>query len=512
MALNITNIPDTIRTPGVHAEIDESRALKGLVQNPHKALILGGAVDDGAGAVVGEKDYWTLQAITRDNMAEGYFGNGSEIARMCNFFKDNNPNTELYAIACSGGTAKASAALNISVALSANGGGDAQGGSAIGAGTYYLMINGQDVNIPLTSLWSTKDCNSAIEAAVNADSTLPCVATTNAASALLLQAVCSGTNGNNLDVRDNYYDWQSMPAAFSGGDSVVITGFADGAGVTDFDDAWAIIDDERFHYIIHSQTDAANLTSIEDELSDRFGPLTGLQGQGFTSNRGTAGTCETLGEGRNSPHNTILGMDDGPTDPAEIAAALGAKAAKHLNSDPARPLHFIKLKGVLPPPVASRFTRAERDVLLYDGIATYKVDDGGNVMIERCITTYQTNALGITDPSYLDVNTLATLGEIRDQWVARMSNRFLAPRFKLADDGFPVQPGTYIATPGTVKQETIALFTQLRDKGYIENLDNFIENLVVERDLTDRNRVNVLLPPDLINQFRVLAGLIQFIL
>jgi len=63
-----------------------------------------------------------------------------------------------------------------------------------------------------------------------------------------------------------------------------------------------------------------------------------------------------------------------------------------------------------------------------------------------------------------------------------------------------------------IKQETIALFTLLRDKGYIENLDDFIENLVVERDVTDRNRVNVLLPPDLINQFRVLAGLVQFIL
>ena len=93
-----------------------------------------------------------------------------------------------------------------------------------------------------------------------------------------------------------------------------------------------------------------------------------------------------------------------------------------------------------------------------------------------------------------------------------MTNRFIIPRFKLADDTFPVVPGQKVATPRTVRQEIIALFTQLRDRGLIENLSDFVTNLVVERSEADKNRVNVLLPPDLINQFRVLAGLVQFIL
>ena len=107
---------------------------------------------------------------------------------------------------------------------------------------------------------------------------------------------------------------------------------------------------------------------------------------------------------------------------------------------------------------------------------------------------------------------MATLGEIRYQYKARMVSRFLIPRFKLADDTFPVQPGSKIATPKTVKAETVALFTLLRDKGLIENLDEFVEELVVERNITDANRVDVLLPADLINQFRVLAAQIQFLL
>jgi len=107
---------------------------------------------------------------------------------------------------------------------------------------------------------------------------------------------------------------------------------------------------------------------------------------------------------------------------------------------------------------------------------------------------------------------LATLSEIRYQYKLRMSNRFIVPRFKLADDTFTVSPGSYVATPSTVAAEILALFNQLQEIGLIENFDDFKANLVVERDAADRNRVNVLLPPDLINQFRILAGLIQFIL
>ena len=93
-----------------------------------------------------------------------------------------------------------------------------------------------------------------------------------------------------------------------------------------------------------------------------------------------------------------------------------------------------------------------------------------------------------------------------------MDLSFISPRFKLADDGFPVQPSTNIATPATVRQEIIALFGLLRDQGLIENLDDFIENLIVERDAADANRVNCLLPANLVNQFRVLAANLQFLL
>jgi phage tail sheath gpL-like len=46
--------------------------------------------------------------------------------------------------------------------------------------------------------------------------------------------------------------------------------------------------------------------------------------------------------------------------------------------------------------------------------------------------------------------------------------------------------------------------------GLAENTQQFKAHLLVERDQNNPNRVNVLYPPDLINQLRVFAVLAQF--
>ena len=44
----------------------------------------------------------------------------------------------------------------------------------------------------------------------------------------------------------------------------------------------------------------------------------------------------------------------------------------------------------------------------------------------------------------------------------------------------------------------------------VENSQAFKDNLIVELDPNDPNRLNVLYPPDLINQLRIFAVLAQF--
>ena len=57
------------------------------------------------------------------------------------------------------------------------------------------------------------------------------------------------------------------------------------------------------------------------------------------------------------------------------------------------------------------------------------------------------------------------------------------------------------------------MFRQWEAAGLVESADAFKQGLVVERNATDPNRVDMLLAPtDLVNQVRVLAALISFTL
>lgn len=489
--ITFNNIPSTKRTPGALVEIDNSRALKGLFANPHKALILG--IKDGTS---GTATNAALLAITNDNLADGYFGAGSIAARMCKAFKANNPNTELYAMALSGGTTRASAYMSF-------------GGSVTAAGGYvYLLIGGQKVYSPVTSGWSATDVASAVASDVNANTQLCCIASVSAAGGFRFLAKGSCSFGNQFDVRANFYDGQTNPTGLTW----VLSNFAGGAGAPSVDDAWTVIDDIQFQHIINPFNDSTNLTAMANELDDRFGPLVDKQGHCWTAYRGGLASAAALGNSHNSPHLTIVPYYESPSNPDEWCAGWGAVAAEKLNDDPGRPLQYLKIKGLIAPKETDRWTNAERELNLYDGLATYFVDSSGNVMMERAITTYKTNSAGVLDGSYLDSETLFILMEIRYQFKAHMLTRFISQRYKLADDTFPVQAGMLVATPKTIKQEIIGLFTKLHQKGLIENIDDFITNLIVERNANDVNRIDVLLPPDLINQFRILAGQIQFIL
>jgi phage tail sheath gpL-like len=84
------------------------------------------------------------------------------------------------------------------------------------------------------------------------------------------------------------------------------------------------------------------------------------------------------------------------------------------------------------------------------------------------------------------------------------------PRHKLADDDTRFGPGQAIVTPKIIKAELIAEYAIDEWNGLVENLREFKNHLIVERDPNDPNRVNVLYPPDLINQLRMFAVLAQF--
>jgi phage tail sheath gpL-like len=205
-----------------------------------------------------------------------------------------------------------------------------------------------------------------------------------------------------------------------------------------------------------------------------------------------------------------LGIYKSLTPCYEVAATAAAVAAYYGQIDPARPFQTLPLLGVLAPAQTNQFTLEERNLLLFDGIATQKVDSGGQVVIERLITMYQENTAGASDTAYLDVNTVLTLSYLR--WDFR--NYFMTkyPRHKLANDGTRFGAGQAILTPKAAKAEAVAKFRQWEELGLVEGADQFKRDLIVERNNSDPNRLDIMLPPDLVNQLVVTGVQIGFLL
>jgi len=193
----------------------------------------------------------------------------------------------------------------------------------------------------------------------------------------------------------------------------------------------------------------------------------------------------------------------------EMAAAYCAKAQRALSNDPARPLQTLQLEGTLPPQLHKRFLFTEINSLASNGLAIQKCWPGSGVaQIAREQTTYRLNKYGLPDDAYELVTTLATLAKLLRNQRHAITTKY--PRHKLGNDGTRYGPGQAIVTPGIAKAELVAQYRNDQWSGLVEDTNNFKKHLLVERDPDNPNRLNVLYPPDLINQLRIFAVLAQF--
>lgn len=490
MPISFNSIPADIRVPLAYIEFDNSRAVLGTPAIPHKILAIGQRLAAGTVAA------GVPTRVNSAAAAEQYFGRGSMLAEMFAALKAANRHTETWAIALDDAGAGADATGTITIT-----------GPATASGTIALMIAGKRVPVGVTGGDTADTIATATAAAINADTSLPVTAAVNGVTLNQVDLTCrwAGETGNAIDVRHSYYPGEALPAGLA----VAIVGLSGGTTNPDIATAIAAMGDEWWHTIVMPYTDATNLTALQAELDDRWGPTRMMDAIAYAAFRGTHANTQTFGNGRNHHLVSVMGTNESPQPPYVWAAVNAGIAAASLAIDPARPLQTLALTGLLPPAVDKRWTLEERNLLLYDGISTFMVDAGGRVLIERQVTTYQVNAYGVPDPSYLDVNTPATLAYIRYATRARITQKF--PRHKLADDGTRYGVGQAIVTPSVVRAELLSLFRELEEAGLVENFDQYKADLIVERDANDRNRLNVLSSPDIVNQFRVFAEQIQFI-
>jgi phage tail sheath gpL-like len=505
MPVSFNSIPANWRMPLYWVEVDPSMA--GYPRSRLTSLIIGTMSAEGT-AIPDVPIPVPSQADARQ-----LFGYGSMLDGMVESFTKNNFAQELWVVPIAEPVAGSVATATITVSA-----------AATSAGTLPVYIAGRRVQVFVSAGEDMGITATNIVKAINADRSMPVIASqgTSADPIVTLTSKWKGDEANYIDVRFAYGGLlaaEQVPIGLA----LTLSNYRlqGGTGASDVTQAIVNLGDEIYEYVATGLTDSTTLALLEQEygFSDvgRWGWLRQLYGHVFAAKKGPpapddqTGYTWLLGYGpsNNSGVLSVLGVEThSPSPPWVWTAAYAAKAARALLNDPARPLQTLVLEGCLPAPKHQRFTKKQCNDFSGVGIATQGVNADGIPAIMRESTTYQKNLYGQGDDAYELVPTLATLAALFRRQRHAITSKF--PRHKLANDGTRFGAGQAIVTPKTIKAELIAQYRADEFIGLVEDAVNFKKNLIVERSPNDPNRVDVLYPPDLVNQLRIFAVLAQF--
>jgi|SRR6185295_212845 len=491
MTISFNTIPITLYCPGSYVEYDSSRATQGLQAQPHDALLIG--AKNAAGSAVGGVIYTPRSP----DEAVALFGAQSQLAQMVAAYRRKDSLTPLHCIALEDAALGVQSTGKIMVA-----------GDATEGGSTPLYIGGRRINVAVTKGMTAAEWETAALAACALEPDLPVQLAADAVgTGLGLTAVNAGPDGNNIQLAVCALPGERVPSGFT----FTITPMAAGASAPDYSTAIPLMGDDQYHTVALGTADPTEIGVIVTEMESRSDAFRQIEGVAFAAVYGTQAGLSSIGNGYNSNRLVVVGGEQAATLPTpwELAAEIAADAALQAQIHPARAYTGHTLPGCTAAPRGARFTRSERSTLLSDGISTVIAASDGRLLIERLVTTYQTNAMGLPDTAFQDLTTLRILDTLRYTLRARMAQKF--SNFLLADDGSEVT-GQPIATPKIIRGEVISLYIDWASAGLVERgaLEQFKAELLVERDLSDPNRVNVILPPDLMNNFLVGAYSLQF--
>jgi phage tail sheath gpL-like len=487
-AISFDSIPANLRNPLAYAEVDNKKA--GYFQQNSRTLFVGQSAN-----IVTEVPV----IVASVDWAKQTFGPGSQIARFVEAYRRNNSFNELWVLPLNdaAGATKASATVTFT-------------GPATASGTVALYVGGEKVSVPVSRGDTATQIGASLVTQVTNNVNLP-VTASNAAGVVTLTAKNAGTVGNKVPLNLNFRGVLANEVT-PAGVTVEIVAFAGGATDPDVEEKLALIGSMDVAFYAHPYADTGSIAAFTAFLSQtggRWDPMQGgKDGQAFTALAGSLSALQTFGTSLNDENHTVIGYETSvPNDNIDVLGSYVAQASGSLAIDPARTCQTLELMGVITPPESSRFTLSNRSTLLNSGIATLMYHSG-TPAIERAITTYQKNSYGQPDPSYLDVTTRATLSYIKKSVVYLITQKF--PRSKLAEDGTKFGAGNAIVTPKDVRAELIAWYDTLQFIGLVQNPEGFEKELLVSLNPIDPNRLDILLPPTLVNNLIVCAVKVEF--
>lgn len=490
-SITVPGYPTNNRVPGFYFALDNSRA--NTASYGRRVLII-------AQTTTGAALAGTARLSAGISDAQGLYGVGSQAAIMVAKYFALDPLGEVWVLPLADDAAAVAARGSFAIA-----------GPASASGTLCLYVGDQLIPTLVTAGDTAATIAENVITAAQAVSGLPVSLAVDATTAgqINVTALNKGLCGNDIVLGVDLLGTaggQSLPT----GVSVTLTQMSGGTqNPTTLATALATLGDRVYDLFIHPYTDTASLTAFKtlfNNTDGRWAPMNQLYGHGITAFRGTYGDATTFGLGQNDPHTTVMPVSDSPSSPMVWAAQVGALVAASIRVNPAIPVTGVALT-VMPPTDAGRFTLDQRNSLLHDGISTFTVDDSGTVNIERLVTTYQENAEGVPDDSYLDIETLMTAMICLQDMRIYLASMFAG--FILVADGTKIPAGAKATTAQLIGKACAARYNWQCSQLWAQNAATFAANLQAQNQ--GGGQVFLLMPYDFANQLWVIAGNCQFV-
>ncbi len=376
----IVGFSDTDKVPGFVGETLYGQGEISLSSQPMYLTLCGVKASSG-GSATADVD---LKDILSEDDGHTYFGDGGELALMCQAAVRAAKGIRIRAIAAAaaGGAAAATATVTIAGSWTA-----ANRTLKFWVGGFLIAVN---LTTAMTTVTLVAD---AISAAVQANPKLP-VSAANVAGQVTFTVKTLTVRGNDYILYQDVSDAPSgMTSTLAGGAAVngAANGvkFTGGSGVETLTNVQAILFPGRHHRMALAQNDATSLASWETHNDSKAGVLEGRMEHYRVAGNGTLSASTSLGQTTlNAVRFSFAAFENSETHPSQVAAAYAASELLQVQSHPNPNMDGMVLRGVAPSRYeADKWTRTEQQSLLDNSCTPLLTNESGEVVVVRPITT-----------------------------------------------------------------------------------------------------------------------------
>ena len=460
-----------LNIPFVYAELIKAISNTGTIKQEYTCLIFGQKT--AAGTAVPN----TVLDIFSESEAKAKFGETSMLAHAIGRYYDINKSVKLKVIALDDEVTGTLSTSTLTLT-----------GTATGTGTMSFYVNGKAYRVAVAIGDTSAEIATLLKSKIDEDTTAQFTTVDDSLGKLTFSAVHKGTYGNTLKAMVNYNADDETPI----GITPVVVDFAGAAGDPDLETTGVIgiLEENQFNLISQPYTDNANLTLIDDALTDNFKATEMLDGFCLVGVNDTVTNLTTKTDIINSSFITVLDNHSVFATGFEQASGMIGLISDIAQSNPGGGFLNKELFGFLP---LDERIRTERNVLAGGGVATLRTQ-GTSLLIDRTVTTLQKDENSVSiDVDDSDLRVFLTISYVRFTFVVRMSQ---FQNFKVGNDEDRFGAGVFIMTPNLYKQQLILNYAQLVEDAVCEDLQQFEDSVIVEKV---GNRMDSTMQIDVIN-------------